>query len=199
MSRLCLFWGVLFYFAGAAPASAQTNGYVGEATCITCHDTEGKSFHQTLHGKAQDARTPAAQHGCESCHGPGKAHVDDPSKAGSIKVFTAMTPRDVSDTCLTCHSSGTHTQWKGSMHDARNLSCITCHSIHSPKSDKAQLKSATVIAMCASCHKTEVAKLQKSGHMPLREGKMDCTSCHNPHGSTNVRMLKVGNWINETC
>ena len=28
---------------------------------------------------------------------------------------------------------------------------------------------------------------------------MDCTSCHNPHGSTNVRMLKVGNWVNETC
>ena len=35
--------------------------------------------------------------------------------------------------------------------------------------------------------------------MPLREGKMDCASCHNPHGSTNVRMLKVGNWVNETC
>jgi DmsE family decaheme c-type cytochrome len=200
MRRIVVLWGALL-IAAAAPAAAQSqaSGYVGDATCMTCHDTEGKSFHQTLHGKAQDPRTPAAQHGCETCHGPGKAHVDDPSKPGSIKVFTTMTPRDVSDTCLTCHSSGTHTQWKGSMHDARNLSCITCHSIHSPKSEKAQLKTATVIGTCAVCHKTEVAKLQKSGHMPLREGKMDCTSCHNPHGSTNVRMLKVGNWINETC
>ena len=42
-------------------------------------------------------------------------------------------------------------------------------------------------------------KLQKSGHMPLREGKMDCTTCHSPHGSTNVRMLKIGNTLNETC
>ncbi len=50
-----------------------------------------------------------------------------------------------------------------------------------------------------TCHKTEVAKLQRFGHMPVREGKMTCTSCHNPHGSTNVRMLKVGNWVNETC
>ena len=33
--------------------------------------------------------------------------------------------------------------------------------------------------------------------MPVREGKMDCTTCHNPHGSTNVRMLKVGNSVNE--
>jgi DmsE family decaheme c-type cytochrome len=42
-------------------------------------------------------------------------------------------------------------------------------------------------------------KVQKSGHMPLREGKMDCTSCHSPHGSTNVRMLKAGNTVNESC
>jgi DmsE family decaheme c-type cytochrome len=45
----------------------------------------------------------------------------------------------------------------------------------------------------------EVSKQQRVGHMPVREGKMTCTSCHNPHGSTNVRMLKVGNYINELC
>ena len=89
--------------------------------------------------------------------------------------------------------------WPGSVHDARNLSCVTCHSVHSPKSPQAQLKASTVAETCAVCHRTEVAKLQRSGHMPLREGKMDCTVCHNPHGSTNVRMLKVGNWVNETC
>jgi DmsE family decaheme c-type cytochrome len=183
----------------AAAASAQTGNYVGEETCIGCHDTEGKAIHQTLHGKAQLPRSPEAAHGCESCHGPGKAHVDDPAQPESIKRFPSMKPRDVSDTCLTCHSRSNHVQWKGSMHDARNLSCITCHSIHSPKSEKAQLKTATTIETCVACHKTEVAKLQRSGHMPVREGKMDCTSCHNPHGTTNARMLRVGNWINETC
>jgi DmsE family decaheme c-type cytochrome len=35
--------------------------------------------------------------------------------------------------------------------------------------------------------------------MPVREGKMDCTTCHTPHGSNNVRMLKTGNTLNETC
>jgi DmsE family decaheme c-type cytochrome len=110
-----------------------------------------------------------------------------------------MKPRDASDICLGCHNRRNHTNWKGSMHDARNLSCVTCHSVHNPKSDKAQLKTARVIDTCAGCHTTEVAKLERVGHMPLREGKMDCASCHNPHGSTNVRMLRVGNWINETC
>lgn len=190
---------MLIVLAWATSARAQGGNYVGEDTCVGCHDTEGKSIHQTLHGKAQNPRTPEGVRGCESCHGPGKAHVDDPSKPDSIRRFTTMTPRSVSETCLTCHSRGNHTQWKGSMHDARNLSCTTCHSVHSPKSEKAQLKAATPMDTCVTCHKTEVAKLQRSGHMPLREGKMDCMSCHNPHGTTNVRMLRVGNWINETC
>ena len=42
-------------------------------------------------------------------------------------------------------------------------------------------------------------KVKKSGHMPVREGKMDCTTCHSPHGSNNVRMLKTGNTLNEMC
>ena len=184
------------------PASAQAapaGDYVGEATCLGCHDSEGAALHKTPHGKAQNPRSPAGTQGCESCHGPGKAHVDDPTKPASIRRFTSMKPREVSETCLTCHARGTHTLWKGSMHDQRNLSCVTCHSVHAPKSAKAQLKTETIIETCVICHKTEVAKLQRFGHMPLREGKMDCASCHNPHGSTNVRLLKVGNWINETC
>ena len=205
ISPLIYLWGLLMLLAmpatpaQAPSAPAQAPTYVGQDTCVGCHDTEGKSIHQTVHGKAQNPRTPEAGQGCESCHGPGSAHVDDPSKPDSIKRFPAMKPRDVSETCLTCHSRGNYTQWKGSMHDARNLSCITCHSVHDPKSEKSQLKAVSIVDTCKTCHTTEVAKQQRVGHMPIREGKMQCTSCHNPHGTTNVRMLKTGNWINETC
>jgi len=34
--------------------------------------------------------------------------------------------------------------------------------------------------------------------MPLREGKMTCSNCHNPHGSATEAMLKE-NSINDTC
>ena len=35
--------------------------------------------------------------------------------------------------------------------------------------------------------------------MPVREGAMTCSSCHNPHGSANVRLLKIGTTIDESC
>jgi len=198
-------WALLMLLAmspgahAAQGAPAQPRTYIGQDTCIGCHDTEGESIHKTAHGKKQNPGSPEADKGCESCHGPGSAHLDDPSVPGSINRFAQMKPRDVSDTCLTCHSRGNHTQWKGSMHDARNLSCTTCHSVHSPKSEKSQLKAASIVDTCKACHTTEVAKQQRVGHMPVREGKMTCTTCHNPHGTTNVRMLRTGNWINETC
>jgi DmsE family decaheme c-type cytochrome len=181
----------------AAPAQART--YVGQDTCIGCHDTEGMTIGRTMHGKSQHPGTPAAGQGCESCHGPGSAHVEDPSVSNSIRRFTSIAPREASEACLSCHTNGNHTQWQGSVHDARNLSCTTCHSVHSPKSEKSQLKAADITGTCVACHTTQVAKTQRFAHMPVREGKMECTSCHNPHGTTNVKLLRTGNWINETC
>jgi predicted CXXCH cytochrome family protein len=35
--------------------------------------------------------------------------------------------------------------------------------------------------------------------MPVREGKLQCSSCHNVHGTSNVRLLKVGATIDESC
>jgi predicted CXXCH cytochrome family protein len=183
----------------AAPAG-QATGLVGDDTCTACHESEGKGLHLTLHGKAQNSRTPAAKtnQSCETCHGPGQAHVDTGDKT-KIKRFTAMSARDVNATCLSCHTKSSHADFEGGMHAARNLSCATCHSVHAPKSERAQLKTVTAVETCQTCHKQEAMKVKKSGHMPVREGKMDCTTCHTPHGSTNVRMLKTGNTINETC
>jgi DmsE family decaheme c-type cytochrome len=185
----------------SAAAVTETAGLVGDETCATCHEGEAKALHNTLHGKAQNSKTPAATEGraCETCHGPGQKHVDS-GKKEDIKRFNVLAAREANDTCLSCHAkNASHVEFQGSMHDARNVSCVTCHSVHSPKSERAQLKTATVVQTCESCHKQEAMKVKKSGHMPLREGKMECTSCHSPHGSTNVRMLKVGNTINEAC
>jgi len=184
---------------GAEAQTPPAAGYVGSDTCATCHDSEAKALSHTEHARAANPRTPMAGMGCESCHGPGKAHVDGDGDISKIRVFPKMAPREASEVCTGCHDRGEHALFQGSMHDSRNLSCITCHSVHNPKSEQAQLKKTTQIELCATCHRPEVLKLQRNAHMPLREGKLECTSCHSPHGSTNLRLLKVGNYINESC
>ncbi len=57
-------------------------------------------------------------------------------------------------------------------------------------SRKFQLKTAFEPDTCFQCHKDRRAQMFRSSHMPLREGKMVCSDCHNPHGSFTEAMLK---------
>ncbi len=190
---------------GVAAANRSTNttppqeaagSYVGEDTCLTCH--EDQSYKGTLHARAANPRTPAAGQGCESCHGPGKAHVDGEGDKAKIINPKNLPPREASDTCTTCHNRAQHALWEGSQHDSRQLGCISCHSVHAPAGDK-MLKAKNEIALCSTCHKGMVNKQFRFAHMPVREGKMTCSSCHNVHGSTNVKLLKAGTTIDESC
>ena len=166
---------------------------------MVCH-SEGESLKGTPHAQARNPRSPEAMHGCESCHGPGQAHVDDDEKR-NIRRFGEITPSETNETCLACHNRGDHAGWEGSAHESRNLSCATCHSVHSPESFERQLVKRTQTELCAGCHRVQVAKTERAvAHMPVREGKMSCTSCHNPHGSiSNVKALKVGSSVAESC
>jgi DmsE family decaheme c-type cytochrome len=178
--------------AHAAPAQAD---YVGDSTCLTCH--EDQSYRGTKHALAFNERTPAAGQGCESCHGPGQKHAEsgDPSLIGNFK---AMTPSQASDTCTTCHNRASHALWDGSQHDQRNIGCTTCHSVHSPKAEP-QLAARNQMTLCATCHRNVTSKQHRFNHMPVREGALTCSSCHNVHGSTNVKLLRAGTTIDESC
>lgn len=181
--------------APSSTAKAPPGEYIGQDTCLGCHD---KSYQGTAHGLAANPRTPAANHGCESCHGPGKAHAESGDKT-LIRTFDKNTrPDDVSATCTACHNRASHALWEGSQHDQRNLSCVTCHSVHEPKGDH-QLKAASQRELCATCHRSVVNKQHRFNHMPVREGSLTCSSCHNVHGSTNVRLLRAGTTIDESC
>jgi DmsE family decaheme c-type cytochrome len=184
--------------AAVSQTVPQAGNYAGEAACLECHEDSGKSYRATPHARAANPRSPAAAQGCETCHGPGKAHADSGGESPIVNP-ARLRPRELGDLCTTCHDRSEHNQWAGGKHDARNISCVTCHSVHEFKSEHAQLKKATQTETCVQCHRTQVNKLHRTAHMPVREGKMECATCHNPHGSQNVRMLRAGNSISESC
>jgi DmsE family decaheme c-type cytochrome len=180
-------------------AQAQASEYVGQETCVTCHEGLDKGLAGSAHARVADPRSPAAKQGCESCHGPGARHIEDPAAPHTLRKFAVIPPAEASAACMSCHTTAEHRLWEGSAHDARNVSCVTCHSVHNPRSADAQLKAATQTETCATCHPVQSMKVKRSAHMPVREGKMECSSCHNPHGSANVKSLRVGNYVNESC
>jgi DmsE family decaheme c-type cytochrome len=181
----------------AAPQAGV--GYVGEDTCATCHEAQQKgAFAKTPHAGKVDPRSPTSKQGCETCHGPGAKHVEDPA-ANKLKNLKTGAATMINETCATCHKRGEHALWDGSQHETRGLSCTTCHSVHAAKSEVKQLKEVSQRELCATCHRDKIAKLDRSGHMPVREGKMTCTSCHNVHGATNTRLLRKGDSVAELC
>ena len=175
--------------AGGKHSSAPVEAnFVGAKVCMACHASQAESFSHTLMGRI--GQTQKGKFDCENCHGPGSAHA----KAGGgrgVGGIISFRPEDQSRTaeennaiCLTCHERGDRTNWHGSTHETRGLMCTNCHTIMKTVSRKNQLKTAFEPETCFQCHKDRRAQMFRSSHMPLREGKMVCSDCHNPHGAS---------------
>jgi DmsE family decaheme c-type cytochrome len=192
----------------AAPAKARPVGppvdatFVGEKVCVTCHANHAETFSKTLMGRI--GRTQPGKFACENCHGPGSQHVKlggGRGVGGIISFRTDDLSRSVQENnaiCLACHEKGQRTYWQGSIHQTRDVACSNCHTIMRSVSRKFQLKTVNEMDTCFQCHKDRRAQLFRSSHMPLREGKMVCSDCHNPHGSTTEALLKADS-INDNC
>jgi len=188
-----------------AETTAPPAGYVGAETCKTCHEEQFTKFEHTKMGRLflKQPRNMRERLACESCHGPGKAHAEagGGKGVGGLVTFarTDKTPVEKRNAvCLTCHTKGARLFWQGSSHEARSVACTNCHKIMEDVSPRHQLARATEIETCGTCHIQKRAQQMRSSHMPLREGKMTCTSCHNPHGTATPTLLKEVS-LNDTC
>jgi len=182
----------------AAQTASPTAKYISDEACAVCHDAETQGYAKTPHHRKADDRTPESRQGCQTCHGPASEHVDDPA-GKPLKDFTKLSAAETNATCVTCHTGGDHVLWDGSQHESRGLACTSCHSVHNGKSETGQLKAKSQMELCATCHRDKVSKVDRSGHMPVREGKLQCSTCHNVHGSTNVKLLRKGDSVSELC
>ncbi|MDR3691414.1 MAG: cytochrome c3 family protein [Fimbriimonas sp.] len=190
-------------------SQAKPEDYIGDAACVECHSTKSHSFNESAHfAFMSDPKLPLSQRGCEGCHGPGKAHQDNPDT--EVISFGKLSPKDSAAACLRCHAQTMDkSSWKHTEHAKANLACVTCHQIHpdtdlaledqalkkgrtvDPKSiahlakqpDKQLLLKADEITLCGQCHQSEVAQFRLSYHHPVLEGQLVCSDCHATHPS----------------
>lgn len=197
--RSVALWGLcLAIWLAPATARAQrtpdkTSTQVGNDTCLTCHEDAAKVFSTSAHG-----RSPKGAVACEACHGSGSAHATDPQSSNILNPKKASAAQ-ANEACLSCHAGTKGVQhWSGSRHAAADVRCATCHQGHAPWTADHALRAKTVNDTCTTCHaQVKKAMFQRSSH-PLRNGQVQCTSCHNPHGSAGEKAL-VKTTINETC
>jgi DmsE family decaheme c-type cytochrome len=194
---------------GAIPASAQSPQPAaspaafapnGERTCLTCHGADAKVIPilQTPHAVKGDPHSPFGQQGCESCHGAGGDHAAMKAKGPQI-IFKGPNISPVAERnaqCLSCHQAGLRMNWQGSQHFNNEVACNSCHTIH-VKKDPVLVK-LTQPQVCFTCHAEQRADSYKYSHHPIREGKVVCSDCHNPHGSPGPKLLREVT-VNETC
>ena len=175
--------------------------FVGAKACLTCHAKSVAEFEKTLMGKI--GKTQKGKFECENCHGPGSAHVKAGGGrgVGGILSFGKDDPRSVEEkngVCLACHQKGGRNYWAGSVHETRGVACTNCHTVMKDVSRKRNLKTSVEAETCYQCHQLKRAQMQYSSHMPVREGKLTCSNCHNPHGSITEKLIREAS-VNDNC
>ena len=127
---------------------------------------------------------PPEQTGCESCHGPGRAHVEARGGKNTIpRAYSIMPPKRILESCLGCHARDfSRSNIRRSSHTLNDVVCTSCHSIHRSPTPKFLL-ARVQREVCYNCHAQVRAQFSMPSKHRVNEGFMQCSDCHNPHGA----------------
>ena len=166
--------------------------YVGSETCKTCHADIYKHWETTPHWKTTlDTKDGPSHQGCESCHGPGSAHVAGGGDVTKVFIFKDHSTKEINARCLTCHAGGTqHMNAINSEHSKNDVSCTSCHSPHHAETKEFLLIKAQP-ALCYGCHSQQQAQFNMPFHHRVNEGLIQCSDCHNVHGTVGPKQVRT--------
>lgn len=177
--------------AHASAFATLENSGQAQDFCRSCHTVNELGNAATEAGgwnAVQDSVYHDVQ--CESCHGPGLDHVQDPDATQPIPSIAVSFSEDASNGCAECHQGSHHPfaeEWSQSAH-AQPIGFILSRA----ESDFAHY------GACLNCH-TGQGALNSWGVVdeyleqddPISEYVgLTCAVCHDPHGSTNDAQLR---------
>jgi predicted CXXCH cytochrome family protein len=210
------------------PADQQkykSEDYIGSESCKACHEQQFVNFSKTKHGKLAAAHSWKGEaQGCETCHGPGRLHVEGGGDKSKITAFSSLSPKQISDTCLQCHAGKEeHNNYKRGEHYRNDVACTSCHSPHGevvfaasatqPSSERylarkvadadvttpLKMLRTTEPQLCLQCHSEMKAQFSMPFHHRVPEGSMKCSDCHNPHGGFESKQTRVATGADQAC
>jgi DmsE family decaheme c-type cytochrome len=195
-----LFTGSIVLFAHLALATPAAAAQDNSETCKGCHAAHFDTFQASKHGVKGDRRTPAANAGCETCHGDGTAHIKAGGGRGVGGIINpgskTVSAETKNRTCLSCHQGDVRRiHWQSSTHANRDVACTSCHQLHASR-DKVRDKLVQA-EVCFACHKEQRVQVNKPWRHAVLEGKVTCGDCHNVHGNNPKQMQRAS--VVETC
>ncbi len=203
--------GALLLSWGTPSAQAQAPG---PEVCKACHADYVATFEASIHGKKGHPKSPASAGGCAVCHGDGTEHVKAGGGrgVGGIRNLGSkkLPAEEKSAVCLTCHADNRHLAfWESGRHRKNEVSCSNCHNPHGGNDALLRIDNPSISPLsrtsrvpqqdlCFTCHRDIRAQVLRPSHHPIQEGKIQCSSCHNPHGALSHAMLRHET-VNQQC
>ncbi|MEN3040964.1 MAG: multiheme c-type cytochrome [Bacteroidia bacterium] len=129
--------------------------------CLSCHASRWEAIPWT-YNRYQRVGGPI---GCESCHGPGSSHVQNPKD--TLYWWSRWTPAQQMDVCSRCHLEGIAVEKQIGWEPGKPLSQYW--AIFLP--ERAELGQSGIAS--------HAERLLRSAC--YKKGKVTCTTCHNPH------------------
>lgn len=204
------------------PPQYNAQDYLGTDTCKECHEDQFKAFSHTSHSQlAKISSWKNKVTGCESCHGPGKAHVEGGGDVTKIVSFKNKSSKETSETCLNCHAGKEeHNNFRRGEHWRNDIGCTDCHSSHSFETGKNRANSNVFVAranaekpgfatlrslkssepqLCMGCHNETRHQFNLPFHHKVLEGAIKCSDCHNPHGGFEAKQARLATGADAAC